>query len=551
MASKSILETKQDRLNTKFLEVLDNHETEVFKQSREDLDRTDPPLEPLRISSNQSALAGKVVENSSYAAGISEKNRITLKRPNPERPERTEVPNTPTQHSSQLVIPDSAPEDQPQYSVGAGFGTVSPLTKSSQSGSIASSTVLCSVCRKQRIFTKNNSDNVICRNCRNRSLIVAAGKLEIPETPDATPACEAYAEGASATTPSTPGITPKLASTHWFESKLVSSKPSIVKKKVRGGEMTCVSNQPPDPPIESAFIADMPQIADSTEQLFVSKADPGMRSDPSRIDMPVEQISTSSEEARHTIKDTEPSPFTTTKDDLKCNERASSVQAGEPSQDIDQVLKGPVKASQIAPLEVNACSNMHMSASKIPVTSMTERHHELLYMPFERSTLREPQSMLNSNHNIKRETSFYKVFPQEQRLSFEALKPLEKAQKIAEIKARPTRKTLFGSDHRLAHVRRFGRRDIHDESVGAWIPKCSAGTQFALGLDKVVLPADNDEFESLREVFDLPQDAIPMNDGQTELAFRDGTLINGRLPRPRQIYKVGKLFGGELTIRTS
>lgn len=159
--SNKTSEIEQELLTSKFLEVLDNHETEVFKQSREDLDRTDPPLEPPRISSNQSALAGKVVENSSYAAGISEKNRITLKRPNPERPERTEVPNTPTQHSSQLVIPDSAPEDQPQYSVGAGFGTVSPLTKSSQSGSIASSTVLCSICRKQRIFTKNSSDNVI------------------------------------------------------------------------------------------------------------------------------------------------------------------------------------------------------------------------------------------------------------------------------------------------------------------------------------------------------------------------------------------------------
>jgi hypothetical protein len=41
---------------------------------------------------------------------------------------------------------------------------------------------------------------------------------------------------------------------------------------------------------------------------------------------------------------------------------------------------------------------------------------------------------------------------------------------------------------------------------------------------------------SLKEVFSLPNNQIPMNDGQTELAFRDGTLVRtkGRKIRRRE-----------------
>jgi hypothetical protein len=125
----------------------------------------------------------------------------------------------------------------------------------------------------------------------------------------------------------------------------------------------------------------------------------------------------------------------------------------------------------------------------------------------------------------------------------------EKARKIAEIKARPSRKKYFGSDHRLAHKRRFGLEDVHDERDGAWKPRRPTTDelhQSAKGVDM-----DSEKAQTLRGLFGLPENVIPMNDGFTELAFRDGTLVNGRLPRPRNVYKVGKLFGGELTVRMS
>jgi hypothetical protein len=139
----------------------------------------------------------------------------------------------------------------------------------------------------------------------------------------------------------------------------------------------------------------------------------------------------------------------------------------------------------------------------------------------------------------------------------------EKAQKIAQIKSRPSRKKYFGSDYRLAHKRRHDLADIHDESDGAWNPPRFAMKERHARIDQDEdMDLDAEGTRSLREVFDLPNNVLPMNDGHTELAFRDGTLvsyqsaidrlqINGKLPRSRIMYKVGKMFGGELTIRTS
>lgn len=170
------------------------------------------------------------------------------------------------------------------------------------------------------------------------------------------------------------------------------------------------------------------------------------------------------------------------------------------------------------------------------------------FMPFERAVKRKPQVDLSILRDSKRETS-YKAFLQAQPSSIEFMTEEEKAKKIAQIKARPSRKQFFGSDYRLGHVRRYGRQDIHDESDGAWIPPLrNMHTGDVKGNGKTTRTFEG---PTLREVFDLPEHAIPMNDGQTELAFRDGTKINGRLPRSRQIYKVGKMFGGELTVRAS
>ncbi|KAF1922052.1 hypothetical protein BDU57DRAFT_70272 [Ampelomyces quisqualis] len=173
------------------------------------------------------------------------------------------------------------------------------------------------------------------------------------------------------------------------------------------------------------------------------------------------------------------------------------------------------------------------------------------FMPFQRDSPRQQVGTLGSVMSTIKETSFHNVYalglP-----SIDIMGHTEKAEKVAQIRARPSRKKYFGSDYRLAHKRRHALADIHDESNGAWNSIRSAMTEQRA-------PSDQDEDmdlskegrRSLREVFDLPDNMIPMNDGHTELAFRDGTLINGRLPRPRNVYKVGKMFGGELTIRTS
>jgi hypothetical protein len=155
----------------------------------------------------------------------------------------------------------------------------------------------------------------------------------------------------------------------------------------------------------------------------------------------------------------------------------------------------------------------------------------------------------------------------------EAMTQTDIDQKISEIKQRPSRKKFFGPEHRLAHVRRYGRQDIHDESDGAWKPElCGKVKTLAGSHSPAIVSEDREEVATVRQLFDLPRNAIPMNTGQTELAFRDGTLVSildfnpsvlkrkctnleqqvgGKLPRPRHIHKVGKMFGGELTIRTS
>ncbi|KAF2845770.1 hypothetical protein T440DRAFT_472409 [Plenodomus tracheiphilus IPT5] len=167
--------------------------------------------------------------------------------------------------------------------------------------------------------------------------------------------------------------------------------------------------------------------------------------------------------------------------------------------------------------------------------------------PFERAVERIPKVHSSDIQEFKHEIS-YEAFLKAHTWSVESMTEEQRAKKIAQIKARPSRKQFFGSDHRLGHVRRYRREDIHDESDGAWKASLMWRSNSQTKRNEDVSMKDG---PTLREVFDLPENAVPMNDGQTELAFRDGTRINGRLPRSRQIYKVGKMSGGELTIRTS
>jgi hypothetical protein len=166
-----------------------------------------------------------------------------------------------------------------------------------------------------------------------------------------------------------------------------------------------------------------------------------------------------------------------------------------------------------------------------------------------RSVPPQPSEVLNLHPNIERVATFQAAFA-DLEPSIETMTEVEKAQKIVEIKARPSRKKYFGEDYRLAHKRRYGLEDIHDERDGAWKPPRPTANELQPSATGSVDP-DTGKAQFLRGLFNLPDNAIPMNDGHMELAFRDGTLVNGRLPRPRNVYKVGKLFGGELTVRMS
>jgi hypothetical protein len=139
------------------------------------------------------------------------------------------------------------------------------------------------------------------------------------------------------------------------------------------------------------------------------------------------------------------------------------------------------------------------------------------------SSLTSLRDLAHYASGIKRETSFHCVYPHDTHPSIEMMTAEEKARKVAEIRARPSRKDLFDSNQRLAHVRRYRRQDIHDESDGAWKPQ-SAGAKENL-IEEDTIAKNCNEPRSLREVFNLPANAVPMNDGN-EMAFRDGTMVS-------------------------
>jgi hypothetical protein len=178
-----------------------------------------------------------------------------------------------------------------------------------------------------------------------------------------------------------------------------------------------------------------------------------------------------------------------------------------------------------------------------------EASNTIPLMPSARSATSQPSGLSQPHQNIERIITFQAAFA-DSTPSIETMTEAEKAQRIAEIKARPSRKKYFGEDYRLAHKRRYGLKDIHDEREGAWKRPRATMNELQPNMTGNVDP-DTGEALTLRSLFGLPNNAIPMNDGHKELAFRDGALVNGRLPRPRNVYKVGKLFGGELTIRMS
>ncbi|KAI4640178.1 uncharacterized protein J4E78_010763 [Alternaria triticimaculans] len=222
---------------------------------------------------------------------------------------------------------------------------------------------------------------------------------------------------------------------------------------------------------------------------------------------------------------------------------ADNVMQNEGIQDEQptQIKRRTTRAIKSAPSRRNAITH-----DSLPTPMMEEVSTDVEpgYNPFERATVSRLTRAPVDDLEAQRGTDFRSAYSPNIAPSIETMTSEEKAAKIEEIKARPSRKQFFGANWRLAHVRKYGREDIHDESDGAWKSHHTAERSTA-GRDSA--PNDRDENQSLLQVFNLPTNTRPFSDGN-ELVFRNVTLVNGRLPRSRQAYRVGKVFGGELTI---
>lgn len=138
--------------------------------------------------------------------------------------------------------------------------------------------------------------------------------------------------------------------------------------------------------------------------------------------------------------------------------------------------------------------------------------------------------------------------------------------KIAEIKARPTRKERF--TNRLSYARpERNMHAIHDE-VDRPLPKAAKRKAPLLtnghkngihsrnsrrDVDMQTIASDGDSsglkkpklYGSLEEMLGLPNNMIPtLYEGR--LMFRDGTLVNGELKRAKERWAVGRNVPGEL-----
>ncbi|USP76643.1 hypothetical protein yc1106_03917 [Curvularia clavata] len=169
----------------------------------------------------------------------------------------------------------------------------------------------------------------------------------------------------------------------------------------------------------------------------------------------------------------------------------------------------------------NIAYSQQSAALFIPSPASTSSDDDTAPCPFKPTRLSLTRSKTEYAAEIKRETSFHKAYPRSIRTSLEMMTAEEKARKVTEIRARPSRKQLIDSGQRLAHVRRYRRQDAHDESEGAWKP------QSVEAKEKPMKGAsDCDEPRSLHEVFRLPTNAVPMLHEGNELAFRDGTMVS-------------------------
>jgi len=200
---------------------------------------------------------------------------------------------------------------------------------------------------------------------------------------------------------------------------------------------------------------------------------------------------------------------------------ADNVMQNEEIQDEQptQIKRRITRAIKSAPSRRNAITH-----DSLPTPMMEEVTTDVEpgYNPFERATVSRLTRAPVDDLEAQRGTDFRSAYSPDIAPSIETMTSEEKAAKIEEIKARPSRKQFFGANWRLAHVRRYGREDVHDESDGAW--KSHHITERSTA-DRNSAPNDRDENQSLLQVFNLPTNTRPFSDGN-ELVFRNTTLVS-------------------------
>ncbi|KAI4936764.1 uncharacterized protein J4E92_001489 [Alternaria infectoria] len=209
-------------------------------------------------------------------------------------------------------------------------------------------------------------------------------------------------------------------------------------------------------------------------------------------------------------------------DNVVQHEEIQDEQPTQPKRRITRAIKS-------APSRRNAITHDYLPP---PLMKEVTTDAEPGFNPFERATVSRPTRAPSDDLEAQRGTDFRSAYSPNTVPSIETMTSEEKAAKIEEIKARPSRKQFFGANWRLAHVRKYGREDIHDESEGAWKPHHTTERSTA---DRNSALNDRDENQSLLQVFNLPTNTRPFSDGN-ELVFRNTTLVSHHTQsfRPRE-----------------
>lgn len=207
--------------------------------------------------------------------------------------------------------------------------------------------------------------------------------------------------------------------------------------------------------------------------------------------------------------------------------QADTARKASPVVKINHPHPAKAQTAPPAPADPRTIQNtpLHAEPSELRETNKVSASREIcgIFMPFERAQLFSPTDNSDQGSYIRRETSFLKAFPEYEKPLAETMSETDIEKKIAEIKKRPSRKATWGD--RLTFVRSH-RRDVHDETAGAWRPRFSIPQKMeSVAVGDTDEGAHNKEAKGLGDIFELPDNPLLMlHEGQ--LAFRDGTLVS-------------------------